>query len=114
MGNPEREVVLALVTFPDETVAKEVARALLDERLVACVNLLPAITSLYRWEGSVHEDPEVLGVLKSSSDRVADLTARVVALHPYDTPEVVVIDPASVEERYRAWALGQVDEEPRP
>ena len=112
MGNPDRQVVLALVTFPNETVAAQVARTLLEERLVACVNLLPGVRSLYRWEGRVEDDAEVLGVLKSASDRLESLTRRVVELHPYDTPEVVAIDPAAVEGRYRAWALGQVDEEP--
>jgi periplasmic divalent cation tolerance protein len=112
MGNPERQVVLALVTFPDETVAADIARTLLEERLVACVNLLPGVRSLYRWEGRVEDDAEVLGVLKTARDRVEALTRRVVELHPYDTPEVVAIDPAAVEGRYGAWALGQIDEEP--
>lgn len=68
-----------------------IARALVEERLVACANLLPGVTSIYRWEGRIHEDPEVALVAKTTSARVAAVTDRVRALHSYDCPCVVAL-----------------------
>lgn len=109
MVNPDRHLVLVLVTFPDETAAASVARTLLEERLVACVNVLPAIRSLYRWDGAVQDEAEHLAILKGTSDGLERLSSRIVELHPYDTPEVVAVDPAFVDPRYAAWALAATE-----
>lgn len=97
-------VRLVLVTAPAREAA-EMARTLVQERLAACVNLLPAVTSVYRWEGAVEEARETLMVLKTSAGRVEDLRGRVVALHPYEVPEFLVVPVESGLEAYLAWVL---------
>jgi len=94
---------VVLVTAPDADCGRGLARALVDERLAACVGILPGLTSVYRWEGQIHEDAEVLLVIKSRADRLERIEARVAELHPYDVPECVSLAPDRVEPRYLAW-----------
>jgi periplasmic divalent cation tolerance protein len=98
-----REVELALVTAPDTATAERIARALVEERLAACVNLVPGLRSLYRWQGSVEDAAEVLLVVKTCSDRLPALTERVLALHPYDVPELLRIPVRGGSEAYLGW-----------
>ena len=97
---------IVLTTAPDEGQARSLARGLVEERLAACCNLLPGATSVYRWEGAVEEASEVLMVVKTSAARLAQLRSALLARHPYDTPEWIVLTPAAVEPRYLAWLLG--------
>lgn len=94
---------LVFVTAPDLDVAGKIARALVDERLAACASFLPGLTSIYRWRGEVHEDREVLLLIKTCSERLPDLERRVAELHPYEVPEFIAVEPAHVEPRYLAW-----------
>jgi len=105
-SSAERPLVV-LSTAPDEAVAKRIALALLERRLVACVNILPGATSLYRWEGAVQETREVLLIAKTTRDRVEALEDALQELHPYDTPEFVVLEPEHVAPRYQAWLAGE-------
>lgn len=98
---------IVLSTAPDAGVAKRIALALLERRLVACVNVLPGMTSHYRWEGKVEESAEVLMVAKTSAARVAELERAFHELHPYDTPEFVVLEADHVAPRYLAWLAGE-------
>ncbi|GAB4305218.1 MAG: divalent-cation tolerance protein CutA [Promethearchaeota archaeon] len=91
------------VTAPDRTVAEKVARALVEEKLAACANLVPQVTSIYWWEGKVEKAEEVLVVLKTTRERAAALIKRVEEVHPYDTPEVVGLRITAGSERYLAW-----------
>ena len=77
------------ITVPDAEAAKRIARVLVEERLAACVNILGAITSVYRWEGAIHEEGEVAMIAKTDAGRVASLTGRVKALHPHQVPCIV-------------------------
>jgi len=98
-----------LVVFcscPDEESAGRLADALIEERLAACVTRLPGATSVYRWEGSVHRDPEVVLMIKTTAGRLANLSARIEALHPYEVPEVIAVPAAGGSERYLGW-VGQ-------
>lgn len=104
------ETRVALVTAPDEPGARALARSLVDEGLAACGNVVPGLVSVYRWEDEVHEDPEVLLVLKVHESRVEELIRRVPELHPYDVPEVLVLAVDAGYEPYLAW----VAEECRP
>jgi periplasmic divalent cation tolerance protein len=99
----EREPVVLFVTAPSTDVAERIAKALVSEHLAACVNLLPGVRSLYEWQGEVHDDPEFLMVIKSCRDRVPELTARVIELHPYDVPEVVAWPLVGGFARYLDW-----------
>lgn len=103
---PDDAPRLVLVTAPPGEAAA-LARALVSERLAACVNVLAGVTSVYRWQGAVQEDGEALLVVKTRADRLAALEARVLELHPYDVPEFVVVEPAHVEARYRAWLAAE-------
>ena len=93
---------IVFCTCPDATTASRLARTLVDERLAACVNRLPGVESTYRWNGAVQVDEEVLLVIKTSRARYEALEARVVALHPYEVPEVIAI-PIEGHAPYLAW-----------
>lgn len=104
-GTPIR---LALCTAPAE-VAADLARKLVEERLVACVNRLPAVQSVYRWEGAVEEAEETLLVLKTTADRVDALRQRLQELHPYDVPELLVFAVDSGLPAYLSWVAAECD-----
>jgi len=108
MGFEAGRVVVALTTFPTVDKAAEVARALVSEKLAACINIVPGVRSIYAWKGELCDEGEVLCVVKTRSDRVEALRARLVALHPYEVPELVVIDVAAGHEPYLSWVLGAV------
>jgi periplasmic divalent cation tolerance protein len=100
---------VVLCTAPDGGVAERLARTLVEERLAACVNLVPGVRSVYRWEGAVQEDGEVLMVVKTVAARLATLEERLAALHPYDVPEFVALNPEHVSAGYLRWALGATE-----
>lgn len=100
--------LVVLVTFPSDEVAAEICRALVGERRAACANLVPGIRSLYSWDGALQDDAEILALLKTTRAALPSLEARIAELHPYDTPEVVALEPAHVEARYLAWLRGSV------
>jgi len=100
--SPRHPAVVALSTAGSREEAERIATALVDERLAACVNRLPGVESTYRWNGAVQVDEEVLLVIKTSRARYEALEARVVALHPYEVPEVIAI-PIEGHAPYLAW-----------
>jgi periplasmic divalent cation tolerance protein len=97
------EYVIALTTLPSDADAAEFARTLVDERLAACVNLLPIMESVYRWEGKIEFEAERQLVIKTSRDRVIDLWDRIRDLHPYEVPEFIVIPIVDGNEAYLRW-----------
>jgi periplasmic divalent cation tolerance protein len=101
---------IALITAPDAEHARRIARALVEERLAACVNLVPGVTSIYRWEGALHEEAEWLLLVKTQANRVAALAERLAVLHPYALPELVVLEPGGGSERYLAWVCAETEE----
>ena len=101
--SPASSVAIVLTTLAADTDAAELARTLVDERLAACVNILPAMTSVYRWQGKVEQDHEQQMVIKTASDRVAALEARLRQLHPYELPEFLVLQVSGGSEAYLAW-----------
>ncbi len=102
-------VVLVFSTFGTESTAATVARTLVDEQLAACVNIVGSIKSIYRWQGELHEDREVLAILKTTDDRLDALRARLIALHPYELPEVVALPVAGGHAPYLAWVAASVN-----
>jgi len=99
------DVRVVLVTAPDAAAAEKLARALVDERLAACVNVVPGVRSFYRWEGRVQDDAEFLLVAKTREERVGALAARVDELHPYDLPEILELPASGGSEAYLDWVL---------
>ena len=97
---------LALVTAPDVETARSLAQAALKARLAACANLLPNIESHYWWQGKLERSAEVLLLLKTSTKKLAALEKCILAHHPYDTPEFLVLALNKGNERYLTW-LGE-------
>jgi len=95
--------VLILTTLPADADAAAFAEALVERRLAACVNLLPVMESVYRWDGRVHRDRERQVVVKTSRDRVPALWDRVRELHPYDVPEFIVLPIVDGNDAYLRW-----------
>jgi len=94
---------LVLVPAPDLKTARRLARAALQAHLVACANLVPKIESHYRWQGKIESDAEVLLILKTTVSRLAALEKLIVARHPYDTPEFVLLTLSGGNRRYLNW-----------
>lgn len=95
--------LLCLSTCPDAETAARVAHALVAERLAACVNRLPGVMSTYRWEGRIHDDAEVLLVIKTTREGFDALRERLVELHPYEVPEFIALDIADGLPAYLDW-----------
>lgn len=94
---------LVLTTVADEATAVELARTLVGERLADCATLLPGARSIYRWEGRIEEAAEVQLLLKTTAECLPALTARLEELHPYQTPEIVVLRSEAAGAKYLAW-----------
>lgn len=94
---------VVLITAPNEEVAQTLARTLVEERLAACVNLVPGLRSVYRWQGEVVEDQEVLLVAKTTTFAFPRLKERVLSLHPYTVPEILALPIAEGHGPYLAW-----------
>ena len=103
----EPAVSVVMVTAPDADEGARLARALVEERLAACVNVVPGLRSVYRWQGEVEEAAEVLLVAKTRRDRVAALAARVRELHPYDLPETLALDASGGSAAYLDWVRAE-------
>jgi periplasmic divalent cation tolerance protein len=97
------DALVVLVTTPSPERAAEIARAVVDERLAACGNVVPGLRSIYRWEGKVQDEEEALLVLKTTRARFEALRDRVLALHPYEVPEVIALPVEAGSARYLAW-----------
>ncbi|HEV2438122.1 MAG TPA: divalent-cation tolerance protein CutA [Verrucomicrobiae bacterium] len=94
---------VVLVTVPDLKTARVLARAALRTRLIACANLLPKIESHYRWRGKIESGSEVLLILKTQKSRLPALEKLILARHPYDTPEFLVLPLFAGNQRYFEW-----------
>jgi periplasmic divalent cation tolerance protein len=96
-----------VTTLADRDAAMALARDVVERRLAACVQLVEPVTSVYRWEGTVREEREVLCVMKVPADRLDALVAHVRERHPYDTPELTALESSFVNERYLAWVMAE-------
>jgi periplasmic divalent cation tolerance protein len=101
--NRRAKYAVVLVTAPDVTTARKLARAALGARLVACANLIPKIESHYWWQGKIERGAEVLLLLKTTTARLPALEKLIVAKHPYDTPEFLVLPINRGTRRYLDW-----------
>ena len=106
-GIPMSDTLLLLCTCPDAETAAKIARALVEERLAACVNRVAGVASVYRWREEIHEDSEVLLLIKTPRDRLEALRARLVELHPYELPELIALDVVAGHVPYLDWLREQ-------
>ncbi len=97
------DLVIVFCTFPDRDCAARVATALVEASLVACVNVLPAVESIYRWEERLETASEVLALMKTAASAYPALEARLKELHPYEVPEIIAVPAAQVHPAYAAW-----------
>jgi periplasmic divalent cation tolerance protein len=95
--------LIVLTTTGPDFDAPGLARRLVEARLAACVNILPGVESIYRWENRVVQEGEKLLLIKTTAERLPALREALLAAHPYELPEFVVIRPEEVESRYAAW-----------
>jgi periplasmic divalent cation tolerance protein len=101
-------IVAVLTTAPSAEVGERIAEALVGERLAACANLLPAVRSIFRWQGEVQRESEVLVLLKTTRGALEALRGRLVDLHPYDVPEVLALDVRGGHAPYLDWVRSEV------
>lgn len=107
------EALIAFTTFASEADAARIMRVLVEERLAACANLLPGARSLYRWQGELKDEREVVVLLKTRKQDWTALLSRLHELHPYETPELVAVRIAAAAPKYMAWLEAQLaPEEP--
>jgi periplasmic divalent cation tolerance protein len=103
------DYVVLLVTAGSESEAETIAKALIEERLAACVNVISPIRSLYRWEGRVMDDREWLLLIKTRAERFSVVEARVKALHSYQVPEVIALPIVAGAKAYLEWLRTETD-----
>ncbi len=98
------EFILVLITCPNKEVSEQVASALLDQKLAACVNTMTPVTSLYTWKGEINRDEEILLIVKSRADLFeGELIPAVKGIHPYDVPEIIALPIIMGSEDYLGW-----------
>jgi periplasmic divalent cation tolerance protein len=97
------EFQLLLCTCPDQETASRIASALVEQRLAACVNILPGVRSVYRWQAAIEWGDEQLLLIKSRATRYGDIEAAIKALHPYELPEVIAVPISAGLPAYLAW-----------
>lgn len=101
---------VVFITAGSQEEAQRIARSLVEERLAACVNILPGIRSVYRWKGEIHEDAEVLLTAKTAESMLEPLIQRVKQLHSYEVPEIIALAVVAGSEDYLSW----IDEQTAP
>jgi periplasmic divalent cation tolerance protein len=101
------DFVIVLTTMPDDARADELATTLVNERLAACVNVYPPMSSIYRWRETVERDQERQLVIKTSRHRIGALTKRLKELHPYEVPELIIVAIEGGSDQYLEWLAAQ-------
>jgi periplasmic divalent cation tolerance protein len=97
------QTVVIFVTTSSPAEARKIGRALVEEKLVACANIIPQIRSIYRWQNKVHDEPEALMVLKTRSGRIQKIIKKVQSLHSYSVPEIIAVPVVAGSKEYLSW-----------
>ena len=101
------EEIIVLTNVPDAATAETIARSLVEGRLAACVNILPAMNSVYRWEGKIEQAVETVLLIKSTQSRYAELENAIAKLHPYDVPEIIALPIVAGLPAYLWWVASE-------
>jgi periplasmic divalent cation tolerance protein len=101
-----KDFLLVLMTAPDADTAARLGRTVVEERLAACVNVVPGLRSIYVWQGKLSDEAEVLCLIKTRRTLFAALRDRLAGLHPYETPEIIALQLAEGNAPYLAWLAG--------
>jgi len=105
------DLQIVFVTVSDEEEAGRIAKVLIEENLAACVNIIPGIRSVYRWEGSIEHEDETLLIIKTGKTKIEGLKKRIQEVHSYDIPELLVLPVVDGLEAYMRWARGELRED---
>jgi len=103
--------VFVYTTYPSIVEAEEAGRALIEQHLAACVNILPGMISHYRWQGTIERAEEVVMLIKTRASLAEEVCARVKARHSYETPAILVLPFESVDQTYLAWVLAETEKD---
>jgi len=101
------DAMLVLTTLPNSDAAADLAKKVVGEKLAACANVMPAVRSIYRWQGALQDENEVLVLLKTRQARFDKLKARILELHPYDVPEVIAVPVEQGHGAYLDWIANE-------
>lgn len=99
---------IVLCTFPNPETARQIGTTLVEKQLAACVNLVPGVESIYRWQGKVETAGEILAIFKTTTAAFPAFERALGELHPYEVPEIVAIEPSAVAESYAQWVMAEV------
>ncbi|MCS6799604.1 MAG: divalent-cation tolerance protein CutA [Myxococcota bacterium] len=118
MANPREDgsdAVVVLTTTPDASSAERLARSLVEARLAACVSRVSAVQSVYRWKGQVHDDAEVLLLIKTRRSLLSRIEAHFASgNHPYEVPELLALPVVAGGSAYLAWLIAETEDSPQP
>jgi periplasmic divalent cation tolerance protein len=103
------EYIIVFITAPNENEAASISKTIVSEKLAACVNIIPSVRSIYRWQGRVEDEQEVLMIAKTKKSLFERLQERVKKLHSYSVPEIIALPLVEGSKEYLAW-LGQETE----
>ncbi len=105
------QTMLILTNVPDTETARAIGRSLVESRLAACVNCLPQVNSIYRWQGAIEEASEIMLLIKTAVERYAEAEALIKALHPYELPEIVAFRMDRGLPAYLKWIEQEVQKD---
>ncbi|HEX7636018.1 MAG TPA: divalent-cation tolerance protein CutA [Noviherbaspirillum sp.] len=106
-----QQALLVLTNVPDEAVARTIAHLLIEQRLAACVNMLPAVQSIYRWQGKLEQASEVALLVKTTQTRYTELEAAIKSVHPYQVPEIIAVPVVAGLPAYLGWIAAETKKE---
>ena len=101
------EVMVVLCMFPDKEKARQIGTHLVEKQYAACVNLIPGAESIYRWQGKICKESEIMAVFKTTRSAFARMSRELSALHPYDQPEIVALPVTDGDAGYLGWVTDQ-------
>jgi periplasmic divalent cation tolerance protein len=107
---PRAPIITALTTAPSAETAKRLVRELVERRVIACGTVLPGAVSVYRWQGAIADEEEVVVVMKTTAERWPELAATLPGLHPYEVPELIALPVADGHPPYLAWVRAETAE----
>jgi len=104
------EVRIVLCTFPSNELARQIGTALVEKQLAACVNLVPGVESIYRWQGVIETSAETLAIFKTTAAAYPEFQSQLTALHPYEVPEIIAIQASAISPAYAGWLGAQIED----
>ena len=105
---PSDDPIVVFITAPNADEARLLAETLVTSRLAACIQILPEIESIYRWQGKIERQPEVLLIGKTTRRKFSELEAEVRRIHSYETPEIVAVSIAEASSPYLDWLIKSI------